>query len=499
LSTVSHRGHCLPAALITSAILYGCAALLSATAGAADAVPLRAPTAQQQRSSEVDRGHYLAIAADCAACHTVPGSKQLFAGGYAINSPMGQIYSSNITPSKTYGIGNYSQAQFARAVREGINDKGQHLYPAMPYASYAGMADSDVDALYRYFMTSVTPVEHAAPPTHLQFPFDMRALMLGWNLLFLDHGTPAAKAPETGVARGKYLVDNVEHCAECHSPRNALMAVEHGADALSGANLGGWYAPNITNSPTAGVGGWSDQELVQYLKTGHVTGKGQAAGPMAEAVTNSLQYLPDSDLQAMVQYLRTLPSNASVAGKQPAFSYGTAVNSEAQVIGQRPMQVAMAPMSGQQLYENTCASCHQSDGMGTADGAYPSLVHNTALGGSSPNNLVSVILNGVDRDVAGQHVLMPAFGPDSEVQALNDSQVADLANYLFSQFGNPRLKLTSADVTTLRTGGNKPLIATLALPAFCAGIVVVAGLVIWLLIRVRRGRSASPQLTRRAA
>lgn len=490
LSTFRINGRRPGPVSLMNALTLALAAIVPTVSFAEEKIPVSAPSEQQQQVSEVKKGQYLAIASDCAACHTVPGSPKLFAGGYSIDSPMGKIYSSNITPSKTHGIGNYSEEEFARAVREGVNKEGRHLYPAMPYPSYASMSDADVSALYDYFMSSVKPVDEAAPETHLQFPFNIRASMLGWNLLFLNHDGRPTKPAVDDVGRGKYLVDTLAHCSECHSPRNELMAVEKGSKSLTGGYVGSWYAPNITPDPVSGIGAWSDEDLVKYLKTGHVEGKAQAAGPMAEAITNSLQHLSDNDLSAMVHYLRSLPPTRDIRDVAPAFAHGNEANSEANVIGQRPMQIEMAAMNGQQLYENACASCHQSNGMGTRDGFYPSLVHNTALGGSTVNNLVSVILHGVERETDGKQVLMPAFGEGSEVQELNDAQIADLANYLFKQFGNPKLSTTAEQVKALRQGGNPPLIVTAAAPAFWIGVVVLACVVIGLLLSLRRARAA---------
>ncbi len=247
-------------------------------------------------ASLIAKGKYLAIAADCGACHTAPDHGAEMSGGYIISSPLGNIVSSNITPSKTAGIGDYTEQDFARAVREGINKQGQHLYPAMPYTSYAKITDSDIHALYAYFMHGVKADDNVPAPTNLPFPFNIRSSMFFWNMLFADAKpfTPAAdKSAE--INRGDYLVNALAHCDTCHTPRNALMG-QNNDQALSGGSLGSWYAPNITPDKQAGIGNWSDAEIAQYLKTGHVAGKAQAAGPMAEAVEHSLQYLsPNKD------------------------------------------------------------------------------------------------------------------------------------------------------------------------------------------------------------
>lgn len=468
-----------------ASVLFG-----SAAAQAAESLPLAAPSDHQTGVDLISRGKYLAIAADCAACHTDPNSKQLFAGGYPIHSPMGIIYSSNITPSKNFGIGDYSEAQFSHAVRDGIRADGSHLYPAMPYPSYAGLTDADISALYAYFMHGVEAVDVKPQQTALAFPFNMRFSMFGWNLLFL-HNKPFTPVESQDVTwnRGKYLVDNVAHCSECHTPRNALMALKGGNSLYSGAMLGSWHAPNLTSDPVSGLGGWSDRDLAQYLQTGHVDGKAQAAGPMAEAVTNSLQYLHADDIKAIITYLRTLPAVRDPAQTKAASDFGNGSNTDTAIRGTQPISKFLAAdASGETLYDATCSSCHQPSGKGSPDGFYPSLVHNTALGGSSPDNLVSTILFGVQRTVNGKEVLMPAFGPYSDVQSLSDRQVATLSNYLFKQYGNPQLSVTEQQVKSIREGGATPLIAKIAKPATIAGGVIVLLIVVLLLAWSQRRR-----------
>ena len=259
----------------------------ASTASAAPVPAASSASAPDAATEQTQVGAYVARAADCAACHTAPKGEP-YAGGYAINSPLGVIYASNITPSKQYGIGNWTEEQFAHALRDGVGGNGQRLYPAMPYDAYHGMSDADVHALYTYLMQDVKPVDRPAKETTaLSFPFNIRQLMIGWDWLYV-------KQPRTNAAdsaerkRGRYLVDVLGHCASCHSPRNVMMATTS-AGYLSGADLAGWHAPNITSDPVSGIGGWSTAELVTYLRDGHVVGKAQAAGPMAEAVENSFR------------------------------------------------------------------------------------------------------------------------------------------------------------------------------------------------------------------
>ncbi|WP_207796551.1 cytochrome c [Sphingomonas oleivorans] len=443
------------------------------------ALPLAAaehPAAVSTKDDLVSRGQYLSVAADCAACHTDPAGGQPFAGGYAIQSPMGKIFSTNITPSKQFGIGNYSRDEFAKAVREGVRADGGHLYPAMPYASYSMLTDADIDALYAYFMKAVKPVEKASPETKLPFPFNVRASMIGWNALFLgkDRFT-ADKAKDDQWNRGKYLVEGLAHCAECHTPRNALMAPNQSA-AFAGGQVGSWYAPNITSDKLSGIGGWTDEELFSYLKTGKAGDKSRAAGPMAEAVEHSFQHLSDDDIKAMVAYLRTVPAIRDAGQTEANFVHGTAGTDVLKLRGVRKLTHEITDMSdGAQLYIAACASCHQPDGLGTKDKFYPALVNNTTTGQPNPTDLIAAILFGVKREVGGRETLMPGFGADSLVQRLSDEQVAAIANHVLQQFGNKQAKVTPADVATVRAGGPTPLIAWLANP-FVLGVIGLVGL-----------------------
>ncbi|GBQ29309.1 c-type cytochrome [Gluconacetobacter sacchari] len=430
-----------------------------------------------------ERGRYLAVAADCAACHTAPGGGKPFAGGYGIASPLGAIYSTNITPSRDFGIGTYSEAQFGRALREGIRGDGAHLYPAMPYTSYTKLTDADVHALYVYFMTDVKPVEAPARRTVLPFPYNIRATMAVWNALFLDD---RRFEPESGksvaVNRGHYLAYALAHCDTCHTPRNVMMA-EMGGRALGGASLSSWYAPNITSDPKSGLGGWSDDDLARYLKTGDVPGKAQAGGPMAEAVEHSLQYLNDDDIRAIVAYIKQVPAIADAADKAPRDTYGKPSDREAAYRGLD----ARALVRGERLFTGECAACHRPTGTGSPDGYYPQLFHNTAVGAARPDNLISTILMGVRREVGGHTVYMPGFGSGSYVDSLSDQDIADISTYVEQQFGNPAVRVSAEEVTLIRTGGPKPLIARLgafAVPGMIAGVLMLAGAALLVLRRV---------------
>ncbi|WP_322052850.1 cytochrome c [Paraburkholderia bannensis] len=471
---------------------FGFAAML---VGAVQLAWAQTPAASDADPALIAKGHQLAVAADCMACHTAVNGGKPFAGGYGIAAPMGTIYSSNITPSKSAGIGDYTEVQFARALREGVRADGAHLYPAMPYTSYTGLTDDDVHALYAYFMHGVAPVDEAAPQTKLPFPFSVRASMALWNTLYLRERR-FAPDPQHDAQwnHGAYLADVLAHCSACHTPRNFMMA-EDAKQELGGAQLGPWYAPNITSDAVSGIGAWSDAELVSYLKTGRAPGKNQAAGPMAEAVQNSLQYLSDQDLAAIVTYLRGTTPIRDARETKPAFAHGASASVETDLRGMQPSNANGTLTSGAALFSGYCASCHRVDGTGSPSQAYPSLSANTATGSLNASNLVAAMLYGVDREAGGQHVLMPSFGEDSYVQPLSDEQVASIANYVLAQYGNADVHVSVEDVAESRNGGPRPMLARLQ-PLMVPGIVVAALLVIVLAIgfvrRARRRRAAVP-------
>ncbi|MCP1641605.1 mono/diheme cytochrome c family protein [Pseudomonas citronellolis] len=395
----------------------------------------------------LQRGEYLARAGDCAACHTAPGG-QPFAGGLPLTTPLGAVYSSNITPDPRTGIGSYSYEDFARALREGVARGGLHLYPAMPYTAYAKIGDADMQALYAYFLRGgVEAVAQANRDSDIPWPLNMRWPLAVWNALFHDD-RPFQPNPKQSAAwnRGAYLVQGLAHCGTCHTPRGLAFQEkaldEKGSGYLAGAALGGWYAYNITSDTHAGIGGWSDAELAQYLRSGRLPGKAQAAGPMAEAVEHSFQYLRPDDLQAIANYLRSV--RAVEDGKRkPRFAWGGPADDVVTLRGED--FDAQTRDDGARLFLGNCASCHGWNGQGTQDAYYPMLSRNTTVGAQQPDNLVQVVLTGVHRESAGQKVFMPGFAG-----ALDDQQIATLVNYLTAQFGNPAVKVDSARVAAIR-------------------------------------------------
>ena len=445
----------------------------------AAALAATAAAAQAPDPALVEQGEYVARAGDCSSCHTAAGGAA-FAGGYPVPSPMGAIFSSNITPSKTHGIGNFSLADFSQAVRHGVAPGGKHLYPAMPYPFYRGATDDDVAALYAYFMLAVEPVDTSPPETTLPFPFDPRILMIGWNLLYGGNGFTPMPDASAAVQRGQYLVETLGHCSACHSPRNMLMGEERSRH-LAGGVVEGWQAPNITSDPVSGIGAWSEEELVAFLRDGFAPGKNVAAGDMAQVVQHSLRYLSDDDLAAIAAYLKTVPAIAEAGVTRAAYGWTEARPAAVTTYetGSGPLQSDLAQsgtLDGAVLYNGACASCHGVDGTGTADLFYPSLTASATVGALNPANLVLTIVDGVNRESGSGHVFMQTFGDE-----LTDAQVASVASYVTARFGNPDVVVDEATVAELRAGGPKPPILAAA-PYLAAG--VPAGLLVVMLAAI---------------
>lgn len=474
--------------------LAGTAGMLLALAGWVQAASPSHGIAPEGASGLVEKGRQLAVAADCAACHTAPKGGVPFAGGYAIESPLGAIWSTNITPSKTHGIGTYTLAQFSRALRQGVRPDGAHLYPAMPYTAYTQISDEDTQALYAYFMEGVKPVDTPSPETKLPFPFGVRSSMAVWNAMFLkDERFKPDASKSIEVNRGAYLADALAHCGTCHTPRNGLMAEKTDKAYLGGGSVGAWHAPNITSDATHGVGAWTEAELVQYLRTGHIDGKAQAAGPMAEAIEHSLQHLPEADLKAIAVYLKQTPPLGAATGTGTApdaktrFNQGQASRSEIELRGEINVE------AGWRVYSGSCAHCHQANGTGTANGAYPSLFHNSATGADRADNLIATLLHGVSRTVDGKPQFMPAFGDAASfTDRLSDQEIAEVSNYVLTQYGNPAVKVSAEQVRVAREGGEKPLIVRLQ-PVVAPGIGLA--LLVWVLLAVRIARRRRARAT----
>jgi nicotinate dehydrogenase subunit B len=403
--------------------LAGAAALVAAVVGVAAAVlpwrsiaPIARPDASVFSAATIARGRQLAALGDCAVCHT-NANGVVNAGGRAIETPFGTIYSTNITPDVETGLGAWSYPAFERAMREGIHRDGRHLYPAFPYPHFARATDADLQALYAYLMAQ-TPVRADAPKTMLAFPFSWRPLLAGWNALF--HGTGVFEADPTKSEiwnRGAYLVEGLGHCGACHSPRNALGA-ERANAYLAGGFAEGWEAPPLTSLSHAPIP-WSEDELFAYLRTGESRFHGVAAGPMTPVV-KELAVLPDEDIRAMAFYLGSF--NQSTIGKQDQ----DALAAELEALTGK--KVVSASALGARLYEGACAVCHAVGGA-PLFGSRPSLALNSNLHSAVPDNLIQVILHGIASPVSSDLGYMPAFK-----DSMTDDQFIELVSYLRQQF-----------------------------------------------------------------
>ncbi len=373
--------------------------------------------------SMVERGRYLAEAGDCAACHTAPGG-QPFAGARAVPTPFGTIYSTNITPDKKTGIGNWTEEQFYRAMHEGIRRDGKHLYPAFPYPWYTKLTRDDVDAL-KAFLETLPPVRQENKASELPWPLSVREVMSGWNEMFFHAGEYKPDPNQSAEwNRGAYLVEGLGHCGACHTPKNMVGAVKtrHRLEGGYGEN---WYATSLTNDVRDGLGDWTLDDIVTYLKTGSNL-KAAATGPMAEVIENSTQHLGDTDLHAVAVYLK------SVRGR-----------SEEQKVEGDQQRLAR----GEAVYRDQCAGCHMENGTGQ-ERAFPPLRGNAVVQAKEPGTMLHMILDGAQIAATKSNpsgLKMPSFD-----WKLSDQDVADLATYLRAAWGNKASPVSVSDVKKTR-------------------------------------------------
>jgi mono/diheme cytochrome c family protein len=389
--------------------------------------------AELARADLIERGRYLTEAADCKACHTSEDGAA-FAGGRVFKTPFGTLYSPNITADRETGIGTWSEAEFIRAVHEGVRADGVRLYPAFPYPAYTYLSDADVSAIRAYLM-SLPPVKNSAPANDLAFPFNQRWLMVIWAQLFNsdERFRPhPERSPEWN--RGAYLAEALAHCGDCHTPRNLLQALNN-RRKFAGTLTAGWRAYNITSDPTAGVGAWSDEELGQYLASGHAANHGAAGGPMAEAVDLSLSKLAPADIRALVTYVRSVPALPSPGLPAPRMTAAVA----APALG----VAANFDPRGKQIFEGACASCHDWTGVSPLT-ARATLIGSRAVNDPSAVNVAQMILHGAGGTSDG-HAAMPAFGA-----AYSDVEIAAVANYVTARFGAKPSSVTAREVAELR-------------------------------------------------
>jgi mono/diheme cytochrome c family protein len=384
------------------------------------------------KASLAERGAYLAKAADCMACHTTQGGKP-YAGGLGFKLPFGTLYSTNITPDKDTGIGDYSDQDFLNAVHRGVRRDGARLYPAMPFVSYTYMTDADALAIKAYLF-SLPPVHAAAPDNTLAFPFNQRWAMNFWSAVFnpdTRFEPDTAQSPEWN--RGAYLAEALAHCGECHTPRNLAFALDN-RRKFAGAVTAGWRAFNISSDKVTGIGSWRDDDLISYLSIGHAAGHGTAAGPMGEAVDRSFSQLTPEDVRAVVAYLRTVPPTASPDLPAPLAPPAPASHKQGGTPDPR----------GKMVFEGACVSCHGWTGESSIS-PFATLTGAWAVNDPSAINVVQIVISGTSRHTPEDAISMPAFG-----NAYSDDEIAAVANYVTARFGSKPSQVTARDVADLR-------------------------------------------------
>ncbi len=424
------------------------------TALVAAFVMLACATASHAQPPRIDapliaKGEYIAKAADCAGCHTATGGGAPYAGGLGLASPFGTIVSSNITPDRRYGIGNYSYSDFVKAVRLGTAPGKKHLYPAMPYPSFTKLSDDDMRALYAYFMLGVKPVDKPAPPTKVPFPFNQRWILIFWKLAFAPDARYQPK-PERDAQwnRGAYLVQSAGHCGACHTPRGTGFQ-ERGYDESSKLYLTGgvndhWFAPALTGDMHAGLGRVPEGELAAFLKTGHGSGF-VAFGSMVAQIEDSSQYLTDEDARAIAHYLKSLPPGGKTSGRFDPTRQATLSMAN----GNR---VPARESVGAAVYASFCVRCHGAQGEGVTH-VFPKLAGNPAVITEDTTSLIRLLVEGGNspQTLSGPpRQAMPPFAGQ-----LTDSQIGAVLTWIRTSWGNDARPVTANDVRTLRDGINK--------------------------------------------
>ena len=395
--------------------------------------PSRAQTSLSGgNASQVQQGEYLARAGDCVACHTAPTGPR-FAGGRAMPTPFGTLYSTNITPDLETGIGKWNADDFYRVMHVGRMPDGGLIYPAMPFPSYTKVTRADSDAIFAYLKT-IPAVHQPDRPNDLRFPFNNRSLVIGWRTLFFNEGEYTPDPHQSAEwNRGAYLVEGLGHCGMCHTPINALGGSSE-ARAFQGGliPMQNWYAPSLTSNKEAGLGDWSIDDIVDLLKSGR-SRRGIVYGPMAEVVYDSLQYLTDADTRAMAVYLKSLGQ-----GSPPP---------EATTTAQRAEKSLLLTL-GKTVYETRCATCHSANGRGKPPD-YPPLAQNQSIEMSSAVNAIRMVLNG--GYPPGTTGNPRPYGMPPFAQTLSDNEVAAVVSYIRTAWGNRGAPVTAAQANELRT------------------------------------------------
>lgn len=419
------------AILAAAVVLAGLAALVWHL-NVRDEPDLSAPqTASAPTPAMLARGEYLARAGDCMACHTARGGAA-FAGGLALATPFGTVYTSNLTPDDETGIGTWSSADFWRALHNGRAKSGRLLYPAFPYTNYTKVTREDSDALYAWLRT-LAPVHQPDRPNALRWPYDTQVALAVWRALYF---TPGTYTPDTARSaewnRGAYLVQGLGHCSACHAARNALGATSDSLDLAGGLiPLQNWYAPSLQSPQEAGVADWSTADIVRLFQTG-ATRHGWVTGPMAEVVLRGTQYLSGQDLASIAQYLKALPG-AHADATPVARAY--------------PPVSPVVALAGAKLYQDRCAQCHGAKGQGVPD-AYPALAGNRAVTMERPANLVQMVMyGGFAPATAGNP---RPFGMPPYVLVLSDSDIAAVLTHIRTSWGNHAGPVSEFQVKRLR-------------------------------------------------
>jgi mono/diheme cytochrome c family protein len=390
------------------------------------AVPAWAGSSGQD-FSQIERGRYLAVAGDCSGCHTDKGGQD-FAGGRPIETPFGTIVATNITPDQDTGIGAWSDDDFVRAMTQGIRRDGKHLYPAMPYPYFTKATRDDLVAI-RAYLSTVPAVHHKVTADQLSFPLNVREDMAAWNKLYFTSGE-FRRDPNKSAEwnRGAYLVEGLMHCGACHTPKNVAGADKSG-ERLRGYALQGWFAPDISGDPHRGLGAWSAEDIVAYLKTGH-NRFAAASGPMAEEVSDSSSKLTDGDLHAVAVYLKDQPapdekSPQPVAAHDPAMKAGAAI------------------------YRDECAACHTPSGAGVPS-LIPALAGSASVQSTDPTSLIRVVLAGAHSVATKGAPTGPAMPPFAWF--LDDREASAVLTYIRNSWGNAAAAVTASEVDKRRSG-----------------------------------------------
>jgi mono/diheme cytochrome c family protein len=395
-------------------------------------------------AASIERGRYLAAAADCTACHTAPGG-QPFAGGFAIDSPLGAIYTNNITPDKASGIGKFTLNDFDRAVRHGIGYRGATMYPAMPYPSYALMSDEDISALYDYFMHAVSPVSSTKHANNIPWPLSIRWPVAIWRkFLAPSPDAPvfnAARYADPVIARGAYLVQGPGHCGACHTPR-AVTLQEKALDDSSnlflagGQRIDGWTAVNLRGNSADGLGSWSKDDIARTLRTARNSQRAVIGAPMNDVIVHSTQYLNDADLQAIAAYLKTL---TPASGDRSQFAVNPATAAA--------LAAGKEDNRGAELYVDNCAACHRTDGAGSPN-ALPKIAGNSTVLSEDPSSLISVVLGG--SSLPGTAGAPSALGMPGFAWRLSNDEVAQLLTFIRNSWGNEASRVSAREVARVR-------------------------------------------------